>query len=106
MVEPLRLKAPSILAIIMLMIIIRGNTERPKGLFVLCFVLYAGPCMTDMFKSVADTSHSQSVRDMFQGQIDKKEYLTCQQSISKLMELLRENRFENAAVIDYYDKNP
>ena len=60
--------------------------------------------MTEMFKSIAESSHSQSVREMFQGQIDKKEYLTCQESISKLMRLLRENGFENAAVIDYYDE--
>ena len=60
--------------------------------------------MTDMFKSIADSSHSQSTRDMFQAQIERNEVLTCQESISKLMELLRENRFENAAVIDYYDK--
>jgi sepiapterin reductase len=69
------------------------------------FLTYTpGPCMTDMFKSIADSSHSQSTRDMFQAQIERNEVLTCQESISKLMELLRENRFENAAVIDYYDK--
>ena len=59
--------------------------------------------MTDMFQSIAEKSHSQSVRDMFQGQIDRGEYLTCHQSIARLMDLLRDNTFENAAVIDYYD---
>ena len=59
--------------------------------------------MTDMFQSVPEHCHSQSVRDMFQGLIDRGEYLTCHQSIARLMDLLGDSTFENAAVIDYYD---
>ena len=68
------------------------------------FILLTGPCLTDMFRSVADSAHSQSVREAFQGQLERGDALTCQQSISRLMDLLRENQFENAAVVDYYDK--
>jgi sepiapterin reductase len=69
------------------------------------FLTYSpGPCMTDMFQSIADTSHSESVRELFSGQMSRGEVLTCAQSVSHLVQLLRENRFENAAVIDYYDK--
>lgn len=59
--------------------------------------------MTDMFQSIVDTSHSASVREAFQGQIDRGEVLTCQQSINRLMKLLQDNKYDNAAVIDYYD---
>ena len=59
--------------------------------------------MTDMFNGVCDTSFSQTVREMFQGQRERGEVLTCQQSIAKLVGLLRSNSYENAAVIDYYD---
>ena len=62
-----------------------------------------GPCMTDMFQSIIDTSHSTSVREVFQGQVDRGEVLSCQQSISRLVKLLKDNSYENAAVIDYYD---
>ena len=60
--------------------------------------------MTDMYRSVPATSHSQLVRGMFQSQIEKGEFLSCQQSISRLVEILRENNFENATVVDFYDK--
>lgn len=59
--------------------------------------------MTDMFQGVSNKSFSKTVRDTFQGQIERGEALSCQQSIAKLVELLRKNEYENAAVTDYYD---
>ena len=57
-----------------------------------------------MFQSIADSSYSESVRETFRGQSERGEVLTCQQSISRLMEILRDDSYRNAAVIDYYDK--
>ena len=59
--------------------------------------------MTAMHQSVAETSFSEEVRETFQGQRERGEVLTCQQSIAKLVKLLVDNSHDNAAVIDYYD---
>ena len=59
--------------------------------------------MTDMHRSILNTSFSEEVRKMFQRQVDRGEVLTCQQSIAKLMKILQDNAYDNAAVIDYYD---
>ena len=60
--------------------------------------------MTDMFQSIPETSFSAKVQEIFRGQRERGEVLSCCESINKLMELLRKDDFDNAAIIDYYDK--
>ena len=62
-----------------------------------------GPCLTEMFGSIAATSFSARIRGVFQGQMDSGEVLSCQESISKLVKILRENTYDNGVVIDYYE---
>ena len=51
-----------------------------------------GPCVTDMYRSVP--------RELFSADIVP---LTPKQSIEKLVWVLKEDKFKNSAVIDYYD---
>lgn len=51
-----------------------------------------GPCITDMLKSVP-----KEISDAFAQKV------TCQQSIEKFVRILKEDLFENGAVIDYCD---
>ena len=57
-----------------------------------------------MFDYANSMSYSESVRDMHSGLREKGEALTCKQSITRLMKILADNNYDNAAVIDYYDK--
>ena len=51
-----------------------------------------GPCLTDMLKSIP-----KEITDSFAQKI------TCQESIEKLVRVLKEDLFENGGMIDYYD---
>ena len=59
--------------------------------------------MTDMGQYIAENSFSSSVRETIVKMRESGEALSCQQSISKLMKILMEDTYDNAAVIDYYD---
>ena len=62
-----------------------------------------GPCETDMNRSIAEYSFSSSVRETFQAQKERGELLSCHESIAKLMKILLDDTYDNAAVIDFYD---
>lgn len=51
-----------------------------------------GPCVTDMHNSLP-----KHIKDKLD------ESITCQQSITKFIGILREDKFDNGALIDYYD---
>ena len=59
--------------------------------------------MTDMGQYIAENSFSSTVREMTVKSRESGEFLSCQQSISKLMKILTEDTYDNAAVIDFYD---
>lgn len=68
------------------------------------FLTYTpGPCDTAMTSSIMEQSYSASVRKDFKELYTRKTIVSCEQSISKLVAILSEDKFENAAVIDYYD---
>ena len=60
-----------------------------------------GPCDTDMFRGVQHATYSSETKASFDAMA--KVVLSCPQSISKLMQVLRENRFENGSCVDYFD---
>ena len=63
-----------------------------------------GPCDTEMFHSIPQQSFSQEVVEGFRSTVKNNQMLSCQQSVSKLSELLKEDKFKNGSVIDYYDE--
>lgn len=60
-----------------------------------------GPCDTDMLRNIARETYSNETKAMFETLC--KSPLSCSQSISKFLQILRRNQFENGAYIDYYD---
>lgn len=60
-----------------------------------------GACDTDMFRSIPRATYSSETRAAFESWSTTA--LSCTQSISKLMQVLRENRFENGSYVDYFD---
>ena len=63
-----------------------------------------GPCETDMQTEIREQSFSESVREHFKGYAVDKKLLTCRESITKMVGILREDKFENGGVVDYYDQ--
>ena len=69
------------------------------------FLTYTpGPCDTDMTTLIMEESFSERVKGNFRELFVKKTMVSCEQSISKLANILSEDKFENAAIVDYYDK--
>ena len=62
-----------------------------------------GPCDTKMHKTISEESFSESVVEQFKANYTDKVVLSCQESISKLVGILEEDKFENGTVIDYFD---
>eukprot|EP00731_Ephydatia_muelleri_P014903 Em0008g623a len=60
-----------------------------------------GACDTDMLRSIPSATYSSETKAAFESYT--KTALTCPQSISKLMHILRENRFDNGSYVDYFD---
>ena len=58
-----------------------------------------GPCDTDMHRGIIQQTFSDDFREKYGSQVA----LTCQQSISKLIGVLQEDKFENGSVVDYFD---
>ena len=59
---------------------------------------------TDMLKTLGDKSYSSKVTEGVKGLYENEKVLSCWQSVSKLMELLRDDKFENGTMVDYFDE--
>ena len=62
-----------------------------------------GPCETGIQREIREQCFSESVREQFKGYATDKKILSCQESISKLVVVLKEDKFENGGVVDYFD---
>ena len=63
-----------------------------------------GPLDTDMFELITREAYSEEVRKAFLETRSSGKLLSCEASVRKLVGLLEENNFENAATVDYYDE--
>ena len=59
---------------------------------------------TDMLKTLGEKSYSSKVTEGVKGLYENMTVLSCQQSVSKLVELLRDDKFENGTMVDYFDE--
>ena len=59
---------------------------------------------TDMLKTLGDKSYSSKVTEGVKGLYENEKVLSCRQSVSKLVELLRDDKFENGTMVDYFDE--
>jgi len=62
-----------------------------------------GPVKTDMAETVKETTWDEGGRQFFKDAFEQGTILTAEQTVTKLMGLLKENTFENASHVDYYD---
>ncbi|XP_065184807.1 sepiapterin reductase-like [Sycon ciliatum] len=74
--------------------------EQPS---VRCLNWAPGPMPTDLFDEIKTQSFRSDIRDSFAKMADEKSFVTCAASSSKLMGLLRDNKFESGSHIDIYD---
>lgn len=62
-----------------------------------------GPVSTDMFHSIVKEAQSEDVRKDFQEVADKS-VLQPEQTVDKLIEILKKGEFQNGATVDYFDR--
>lgn len=62
-----------------------------------------GPMDTDMSHEIQTKTKSKDTKAYFDDLVKNGKILTTDQSVKKMMMLLRKNEFENAAHIDFYD---
>lgn len=62
-----------------------------------------GPCDTEMFHSVRNDATFETTKAMFADLFSNNKVLKTEESISKLVRILKEDNFKNAEVIDYFD---
>lgn len=63
-----------------------------------------GPVETDMFHTVCNTIVDQQSKKEFQELLRTKTVLTATQTVNRLLEILKDQKYKNGAHIDYYDK--
>ena len=64
-----------------------------------------GPCDTDQHKCLRDKWVSEQLRKNAREAYDKGEVLDPNVSVEKLVSILKENSFQNASTVDYFDDN-
>ena len=62
-----------------------------------------GAVDTDMLGQIPRESHSETTRTAFQTMYNKKIVISTEQSIRKLVDILREDKYANGALVDYAD---
>ena len=62
-----------------------------------------GAVDTDMLGQIPRESYSEKTRTTYQTMYDKKIVISTEQSIRKLVDILREDKYANGAVVDYSD---
>lgn len=62
-----------------------------------------GPVSTDMFHSIVNDAHSEEIRKEFQ-EVAEKHVLKPEQTVEKLIEVLKKGDFQNGATVDYFDR--
>lgn len=63
-----------------------------------------GPVDTDMFRMICETIADPEAKKMFNEMQEKKTVLTTEQTINRLVEVLKERKYNSADHVDYYDK--
>ncbi|XP_033762525.1 sepiapterin reductase-like, partial [Pecten maximus] len=62
-----------------------------------------GPCETDMQRACREDTVDRTTRDMFKAMHTEGNTLKCDTSIAKLVELLRQDKYDSGAHIDFFD---
>lgn len=57
-----------------------------------------------MFKMVCETIADPHAKKMYNEMMEKKTVLTTEQTINRLVQILKEHKYNSADHVDYYDK--
>lgn len=63
-----------------------------------------GPVETDMFNKMCEDMSDKESRDRFISMRNSKTYLTTEQTVDKLLTVLKEHKYKSGDRVDYYDK--
>ncbi|XP_043202443.1 sepiapterin reductase-like [Amphibalanus amphitrite] len=63
-----------------------------------------GPLVTDMARTVADTTADPDIQKMFREGVDGG-FLTCATTVERLINALESDKFESGSHVDYFDKD-
>lgn len=63
-----------------------------------------GPVDTDMFNGIITDAESEEMRKQFAEMKEKKQVLTPEQTVGRLLELLEKQDFESGDIVDYFDR--
>lgn len=63
-----------------------------------------GPVDTNMFRMVCETIADSKAKKMYNEMKEKKTVLTTEQTINRLVQILKERKYNSADHVDYYDK--
>jgi len=61
-----------------------------------------GPVDTDMLQTITKESYSEITASWFRERYASNQVLSCKESINKFVQILREDKFESGANIDFY----
>lgn len=63
-----------------------------------------GPVDTDLFKIVCETIADPKAKKLYNEMREKKTVLTAEQTVNRLVQILKECKYNSADHVDYYDK--
>lgn len=63
-----------------------------------------GPVETDMFVQVCQDMGDKETKEQFVNMQHNKTYLTAEQTVNRLLSVLKENKYKNGDHVDYYDE--
>lgn len=63
-----------------------------------------GPVDTDMFRMYCETIVDPQAKKTYNEMREKKTVLTTEQTINRLVQILKERKYNSADHVDYYDK--
>ncbi|XP_076233626.1 sepiapterin reductase [Calliopsis andreniformis] len=63
-----------------------------------------GPVETDMFYQACNTFGDKEVKKYFTDMLEKKTYLTCEQTVNRLLNILKEHKYKPGDHVDYFDE--
>lgn len=63
-----------------------------------------GPVETDMFYEACKGFGDKELKSQFKEMLEKKTYLTCEQTVNRLLNILKDRKYKSGDHVDYFDE--
>ena len=63
-----------------------------------------GPVETDMFYKACNEFGDKELKSQFNEMLEKKTYLTCEQTVNRLLKILKDRKYKSGDHVDYFDE--